>query len=146
MTEAARNTATSSDVIADRYGTKRSGRLDRRLGWVVASVAVLAGIGYLATSNFLQQTLEFKNVGFTLNNEADGTGVFSATTRFEVTAEPGAHVSCAVEALNTAKATVAWKVVDLPVHDGRTQTASVDLITLGPATAAHVKLCWQVDE
>lgn len=142
MTETASDTATNA--VADRYGTKRSKRLDKRFAWIVGSIAVVVAIGFFAVSGWQQNSTEFKNIGFTLNNVDDGTGVYSASTRFEVTSEPRAHVSCAIEALNTSKATVAWKVIDLPVIDARTQSGEVELITIGPATAAHVKACWQV--
>lgn len=142
MTETARDAVTNT--VADRYGTNSSQRIDKRFGWIVGTIAVIVAIGFFAVSGWQQNTTEFKNIGFTLHNTDDGSGVYSATTRFEVTSEPGAHVSCAIEALNTSKATVAWKVIDMPVTDARTQNGSVDLVTIGPATAAHVKACWQV--
>ena len=142
MTEAARDASTNA--VADRYGTNRSKRFDKRFGWITGSIAAIAAVGFFAVGGWQDDTIEFKNIGFTLHNQDDGTGIYSASTRFEVTSEPGAHVSCAVEALNTSKATIAWKVVDLPVSQSRWQNGSVDMITIGPATAAHVKACWEV--
>lgn len=138
-------TEIASESVADRYGASRSKRWDRRVGWTLASVAVVVGVLVIAFGNWRQSTTEFQNIGFTLNNDSGDAEIFSATTRFEVNAEPGARVSCAVEALNTSKATVGWKVVDLPVIDSRSQTVSVDIVTLGPATAAHAKACWPVE-
>ena len=34
-------------AVADRYGTGRARRLDRRLGWTVATLAVLGGLLFL---------------------------------------------------------------------------------------------------
>lgn len=138
-------TETASATVADRYGASRSKRWDRRIGWSLASVAILVGLLVIVFGNWRQSTTEFKNIGFTLHNEVAAGETYSANTRFEVTADPGVQVSCAVEALNTSKATVGWKIVDLPVVDGRSQTASVDIVTLGPATAAHAKACWPVE-
>ncbi|GAA1326131.1 DUF4307 domain-containing protein [Leucobacter albus] len=138
-------TEIASESVADRYGASRSKRWDRRVGWTLASVAIVVGVLVIAFGNWRQSTTEFQNIGFTLNNDSGDAEIFSATTRFEVNAEPGARVSCAVEALNTSKATVGWKVVDLPVIDSRSQTVSVDIVTLGPATAAHAKACWPVE-
>ncbi len=139
MTEAA------SATVADRYGASRSKRWDRRLGWTLASVAIVVGALVIAFGGWRQSTTEFQNIGFTLQNDASETSMHSATTRFEVNADPGVQVSCAVEALNTSKATVGWKIVDLPVIESRSQQVSVDIVTLGPATAAHAKACWPVE-
>ena len=130
------------DTIADRYGTGRSRRIDRRVGWIVATLAVLGGVLFLVVNPWQENTTTFTNIGFTL--EEGGASAHGATTKFEVTGEPGARISCAVEALNTAKATVGWKVVDLPIADTRTHTVTVRLVTTGPATAAHAKACWAV--
>lgn len=139
MTEAA------PGVVADRYGTTRSKRLDKRLGWTVASIAIAVGLLIVVFGNWQQNTTAFQNIGFTLDKSGADIGVFQATTKFEVNADPGAKVSCAVEALNTSKAVVGWKIVDLPVIDGRNHTVSVTLTTVGPATAAHAKECWPVE-
>ena len=139
-------TETASAPVADRYGATRSKRWDRRVGWTLAIVAIAVGLLVVIFGNWRQSTTEVSNIGFTLHNDAAEGEVFSATTRFEVNADPGAQVSCAVEALNASKATVGWKVVDLPRIEGRSQTVSVDIVTLGPATAAHAKACWPVKQ
>lgn len=133
------------DAVADRYGARRSTALDRKLGWTLASVAVLVGAIVLTFGSWRQSTTEFQNISFELQNEATESGLYGASTKFEVSADPGARVSCAVEALNTSKATVAWKVVDLPPIETRSQTVTVNLVTIGPATAAHAKACWPVE-
>lgn len=140
MTEPAR------DAVADRYGTGRSKRLDKRFGWTVAITATVVGATVIAFSGWTQQTTEFTNIGFELDKDDAQSGVYSATTRFEVNAKPGASVSCAVEALNTGKAVVGWKVVDLPVIETRSQAVSATLVTIGPATAVHAKACWEVTD
>ncbi|GAA2827546.1 uncharacterized protein DUF4307 [Leucobacter komagatae] len=138
-------TETASDAVADRYDASRSKRWDRRLGWTLASVAIAVGLLVVVFGNWRQSTTEFKNIGFTLQNEPSEGHTYSATTKFEVNADPGVSVSCAVEALNTSKATVGWKIVDLPAIDSRSQTVNVEIVTLGPATAAHAKGCWPVN-
>lgn len=139
-------TETARDAVADRYGTGRSKRLDKRVGWSVAITAIVVGAVVIGFSGWAKQTTEFTNIGFTIDNETSENGVYTATTRFEVNGKPGAKISCAVEALNTSKATVGWKVVDLPIVDSRTQAVTVPVITIGPATAVHAKSCWEVVE
>lgn len=138
-------TDSASAAVADRYGTRRSKTWDRRLGWALASAAIILGLVVVVFGNWKDTKTEFQNIGFTLQNEPNEHGVYSATTKFEVNADPGTEVACAVEALNTSKATVGWKVIDLPVIQTRSQTAEVSLVTLGPATAAHAKACWPVE-
>ena len=138
-------TEITSSPVADRYGASRSKRRDRRLGWTLASIAVVVGGVVIAFGGWQNSTTEFKNIGFTLQENTDETNANIATTRFEVTADAGVQVSCAVEALNTSKATIGWKIIDLPVIDTRSQVVSVDIVTLGPATAAHAKACWPVE-
>ncbi|MFC5339018.1 DUF4307 domain-containing protein [Leucobacter denitrificans] len=139
MTEASRET------VADRYGTRRSRRFDRRIGWAVGGAAVVIGALVIGFGSWQQDTLEVKNIGFSLNKDQAESGIYTATTRFEVNTDPGVRVSCAVEALNTSKATVGWKVVDLPVIDTRSQDVTVNVITIGPATAVNAKSCWPVE-
>ncbi|MGO3147049.1 MAG: DUF4307 domain-containing protein [Leucobacter sp.] len=134
------------DTVADRYGAGRTKRFDRRFGWTVASVAVAVGLVVIAFGSWQQSTLEVKNISFTLDKDEAESGVYSATTRFEVNAPPGTKVSCAVEALNTSKATIGWNVVNLPVIETRTQDATVRLVTIGPATAVNAKSCWPVEQ
>lgn len=135
----------SPNTVADRYGTRHSKRLDKRVGWTIGSLAVVVGLGVILFSGWQQDTTEFKNLGFSFDKDDTESGIYSATTRFEVTSTPGAHVSCAVEALNTSKAVVGWKVIDLPVIETRTQSVATTLVTIGPATAVHAKACWPVE-
>lgn len=136
----------ANDTVADRYGTRRAKRFDRRIGWIIAVVAALSGALVIAFGGWQQDTLEVKNISFKLNNDEAANGVYTASTRFEVTTDPGVQVACAVEALNTSKATVAWKVIDLPVIETRSQDVTVSVVTVGPATAVNAKSCWPVEQ
>lgn len=139
MTEAQRT------ELSDRYGMQRSKRFDRRAGWIAGGSAVLLGAAVLVFGNWYSNTTSFLDIGFTIH-EPTAEGVYTASTKFEVTSEPGAHISCAVEALNTSKATVGWRIIDLPVDDSLHHTVTADLITLGPAVTAFAKGCWQVEQ
>ncbi|MGD4018440.1 DUF4307 domain-containing protein, partial [Xanthomonas citri pv. citri] len=112
----------------------------------IGSIAVVVGLGVILFSGWQQDTTEFKNLGFTLDKDDTESGIYSATARFEVTATPGAQISCTVEALNTSKAVVGWNVIDLPTIDTRSQAVSAKLVTIGPATAVHAKACWPVEQ
>lgn len=139
MTEVAR------EAVADRYGVQRSKRFDRRFAWIVGGAAVLLGVVVLVFGNWYSNTTSFQDLSFTINDPTP-EGVYTASTRFEVTSERGAAVSCAVEALNESKATVGWRIIDLPVGDSLHHTVTADIVTLGPAVTAFAKACWQVEQ
>lgn len=139
VTEAAR------DTVADRYGVHRSKRFDRRFAWIAGGAAALLGISVLAFGNWYQNTTGFQDISFT-TNEANADGVYTASAKFQVSSEPNVAVSCAVEALNSSKATVGWKIIELPISDSREHTVTANLVTVGPAVSAYAKSCWQVEE
>lgn len=139
MTEVAR------EAVADRYGVQRSKRFDRRFAWIAGGAAVMLSVTVLAFGNWYSNTTSFQDLAFTIN-EPTAEGVYTASTKFEVTSEPGMPVSCAVEALNESKATVGWNIIDLPVTDSIHHTVTANLVTLGPAVTAYAKSCWQVEE
>lgn len=136
-------TETAPSAVADRYGTKRNSRFDRRFGWIAGSIAVLIGIAVLAFGDWYDQTTSFQNTGFTIADET-AAGQNLATARFTVTADPGDRVACAVEAMNTSKATVGWKIIDVPATEKLTQKIETEVVTIGRATTVSAKSCWTV--
>lgn len=124
-------------VLEDRYGTGRRRRFDRRFAWVVAAALVAAGIGFLLFSGWHETSrVEWQDIGFTKRGE------LAVDVKYHVSGPPDASVACAVEALNTSKATVGWKVVTLPPSEDRSQILTTDLVLTTPATAASVRECW----
>lgn len=141
-------TAPASDAIAapsqtleDRYGTGRKRRFDRTFAWVTVGVLVLAGAGFFLFSGWqTTNQVSAQDIGYTQ------TGELTLDMKFEVTAPANTPVACAIEALNTSKATVGWTVVELPVTDQRTHVVTTPLHTTTPATAVTAKECWVVQE
>ena len=126
--------------LEDRYGTRRRASVDRRFAWIAAAALVCAGIAFLLFSGWQQPNrVAYQDIGFTK------TGTSSVDMKFQVTAEPRASVACAVEALNTSKATVGWKIVELPVTEQQSHTVTARVVTTNPATAVSVRDCWVVE-
>ncbi len=137
---AARPGATTSQNLDERYGTGRRRRLDRRFAWGAGALLLIAGVAFLLFSGWQDTSrLAVQDIGFQAHDER------SLDVRFEVSAPPETPVACAVEALNASKATVGWKVVELPISEQRTHTVTTRLVTTNPATAAHAKECWIVE-
>ncbi|WP_336993044.1 DUF4307 domain-containing protein [Leucobacter sp. VD1] len=133
--------AQPAQSLEDRYGTGRRRSIDRRFAWIAAALLVLAGIGFLLFSGWQSTNrVSWQDIGFTRDSD------FALDVKFEVTAPPSTPVACAVEALNTSKATVGWKVVELPVTAEPTHTIVTRLITTNPATAASVRDCWVIEK
>lgn len=126
--------------LEDRYGTGRSRRFDRRFAWGTAGLLVAAGIAFLVFSGWQNQNrVSVQDIGYTKEND------LVLNVKFEVSAPANTPVACAVEALNKAKATVGWKIVELPVTDALTHTVTTRLVTTNPATAATARACWIVE-
>jgi hypothetical protein len=83
--------------------------------------------------------VSWQDIGYTKQDE------LNLDVKFEVSAPPNTPVACAVEALNKVKATVGWKIVELPVTEERTHTVTTRLVVTNPATAATARECWVVE-
>ena len=123
--------------LEDRYGTGRSRRLDKRIGYVAGGLLVAGGIAFLAFSGWNDSSkLEFRDLAHSMPDDR------TVTVTFEVTAPPETPVLCAVEALNVSYATVGWKITELPASSERTRTVTESLVTTNPATTGTVNHCW----
>ncbi|MCW2289894.1 uncharacterized protein DUF4307 [Leucobacter luti] len=130
----------STQRLEDRYGTGRSRRFDRRFAWGAAGLLVIAGIAFLIFSGWQSANqVSVQDIGYTKQND------LVLDVKFEVTAPANTPVACAVEALNPAKATVGWKIVELPVTEKRTHVVTTRLVTTNPSTAATARACWVVE-
>lgn len=100
----------------------------------------MAGVCFLLFSGWQNANrVSWQDIGYTQHDD------LNLNVKFEVSAPPGTPVACAVEALNTIKATVGWKIVELPVTDQLTHTITTRLVTTNPATAATARECWVVE-
>ncbi|MGW9021315.1 DUF4307 domain-containing protein [Leucobacter chromiiresistens] len=131
----------AAQSLEDRYGTRRRASFDRRFAWAAAALLVAAGIAFLLFSGWQQPNrVAFQDIGFTKQGET------SLDMKFQVTTEPNTPVACAVEALNTSKATVGWKIVELPVTEQQSHTVTTRVVVTNPATAASVRDCWVIED
>lgn len=133
------DTAAVEQTLEDRYGTGRKRNVDRRFAWIVVAALVIAGIVFLLFSGWNKgNEVGFQDIGFTQQGE------LSADVKFQVSAPPQSDVACALEALNTAKATVGWKIVELPRSDDRHRKITENIRMTTPATTAYARDCWIV--
>ncbi|WP_449277716.1 DUF4307 domain-containing protein [Leucobacter sp. GX24907] len=132
---------TERAALEERYGTSRRRGIDRRFGWITAGVLVVAGLAFFFFAGWQQSsTVEVRDLDYSVESD------YGLTVRFEVTADPEARVACAVEALNTSKAVVGWKVVEIPRNGERSHTVTTSLTTTNRATTGHAKTCWLAEE
>jgi len=126
-------------AIGARYGRSPARRRRTRLSAMLAGAGVLAvvvawvvWVGLLGPS----ASLGSRDLGYTM------VGDDAVEVRYEVTADAGATVSCALQALNDTFAIVGWKVVDLPPSDEGTRRFRETLRTSEPAVTGLIYRCW----
>lgn len=130
-----------ASTLEDRYGTGNRRRFDRRLAWIVGSVALVLGVAFLVTVS-VRTTNPVEVQAISSGPMSD----FEFEAKFTVSAPPHSNVACAVEALSPSKAIVGWKIIELPFGPERTQNITARLLTTTPATVAHARDCWVVED
>ncbi|CAG7613933.1 DUF4307 domain-containing protein [Leucobacter soli] len=133
-------TTPPADRLDERYGRTRQRGIDRRVGWTLASAAVLLGTVVLFFSNWETAAgIEAKVVHYEVRDSR------TVALDFDVTAPAGAPVACAIEALSESFATVGWRVLELPPSEQRTRSFTETITTTYPGTTARVHSCWIVE-
>lgn len=141
MPEAAsRTVATSTPNLEDRYGTGERRRFDRRFAWILGGSLLVIGLLFILWNNW-QNTNRVEITPISSSPVSD----FEFEAKFSVSAPLGSNVACAVEVLSSSKATVGWKVVEVPFHETRTRAVAAQVRTTTPGTAAHANSCWVVE-
>lgn len=120
--------------LDDRYGRGRRGRW----GWVVLGVVVVAVVGYLGWTTFAQAAASV-DVDTTGYHIADA---HSITVDFQVTLQPGAAVTCVVEAQDTEHGVVGWRVIEYPADAAHTRAFRESIPTVAEATTGLATSCW----
>ena len=128
-----------STAIEARYGRTPSRRRRGRLLAIVAAagvaVVVVAWVVWVGLFG-PDASLGSRDLGYAL------VGDDAVEVRYEVTADAGKPVSCALQALNASFAIVGWKVVDLPPSDQGTRQFRETLRTSEPAVTGLIYRCW----
>lgn len=123
--------------LEDRYGKNRSGRFDKRFGYIAGGALVVGGLVFLFFSGWNDtSTVEYRDIAHSMPDDQ------TVSVTFEVTSPANTPLLCVVEALNTSYATVGWKVIELPESSERTRTVTDSVITTNPATTGLVNHCW----
>ena len=125
--------------VAERYGRTPADRRRRTLLGAGAAAAVLLVVGAWVTWVGLfgpGAGLEARDTGYVTRDDD------TVDVMFEITAEPGATVSCALQALNDSFAIVGWKVVDLPAAEQRTRSFVENVRVTEPAVTGLIYRCW----
>lgn len=129
----------SSSALDERYGrTRASSRSRRVFGIVVAGIFALVLSGWVvwAALDADSANIEFRDVAHEIVDDS----LVSVT--WQVTAEPGSEVSCAVEALNEGFSVVGWKIVHLEPSTERTRVLTEELRTTELAVSGLIYRCW----
>lgn len=129
----------SSSALDERYGrTRASSRGARLIGITVAVVfaLVLGAWVVWAALDGDSANIEFRDVAHEITDDAN------VSVTWQVTAEPGSELSCAVEALNEGFTVVGWKVVELPPSAQRTRVFTETLRTTERAVSGLIYRCW----
>lgn len=133
------STALAGETLENRYGSGRRGKRDRRFAYGAVAALLAAGVVFLLFSGWeTTKQVEWQDIGYTKRSD------LVIDIKFELTAPANTPVACAVESLNKAKATVGWKIVEIPPSENRSHTITTKLVSTNPLTAAAVRECWVV--
>lgn len=133
------NDASDSAALDARYGRTPARRRRQVVVAVVAASAVLATtIAWVVWVGLFEPgaSLETRDLGFS----AAEHGAVDVT--FEVSADPGAEVSCALQALDGQFGIVGWKIVELPPGERRTRVFTERVETAADAVTGLIYRCW----
>lgn len=129
----------SADLDA-RYGRARQRGIDRRLGWLIAGLALAGGLAVLVFGGWQQQSaLEYRTISYAVVDER------TVRVTVEVSAPQRSEVACSLEALSTSYATVGWRLLQPGPSDNLTRRFDVTLVTTAPATTGTVRSCWLLE-
>jgi len=128
-----------STDLDSRYGRTRSNaKRTKWLAWSAVGGFVVVIAAWLIWGGLLgaPAQLEVRDVGHTIID--DGL----VEVGYELNAEPGASVSCAIQALNSSFSIVGWKIIDVPVSNERTRSLSETVRTTELAVTGLIYRCW----
>ncbi len=127
--------------LEERYRSTRRGTFDRRLAWLVGSLAVVGGVAVLLLGgfNFANMEISANDVNHRILDDQH------VEITVEVNARPNAPVACAFEVLSESHAPVGFKVVELPPTPERSRIFTTDLKVAGLPAVVHTKECWIVE-
>ena len=131
--------APASDTRAERYGSTPKARRTGRFIALAFGAAVVVVIGSWVVWAGLDGARSTVNTQDKAHTVVDDRRV---DVTFVVGRDPGAAVTCAVEAQNEAHAVVGWKLVDVPASKQRDEQITTTVLTTEGAVTGLVDSCW----
>jgi hypothetical protein len=129
--------------LDSRYGrTPARSRRTRTIAIAAAAAVVVVVVSWVVWVGLFSPSasLDSRDLGY--SEIAGENGGEAIEVRYEVTADAGASVSCALQALSHDFAIVGWKVVELPPSDTRTRQFREVVRTSEPAVTGLIYTCW----
>lgn len=129
----------AASALDSRYGRTPDRRPRARLvAWIAGAAVVAVVIAWVVWAGRFSPdaALEARDSGFEVVAENE------IEVRWQLTAPAGSEVSCAIKAISEKKATVGWRVVEVPPSEHAVRTVSERLITTEPADGGLLYRCW----
>lgn len=124
---------------AERYGVSpESKRRTRAWGILGGAGTAVVLIAWLWWAGLAQPTAQFeaRDLGW------EATGEREISVQFELSVDPGAAMSCAVQALNAQYGIVGWVIADIPSSTDRTRVFEQRVRTSETAVTGLLYRCW----
>ncbi len=124
-------------TLQERYGVRNSPQKRRwaLVGTVVVAVGFIATVIWVAFAFVSSQSIKTNTLSYT---HISGSEI---SVTFSVNAAPGTPLDCSLEALNSVRAQVGYKVVHIPAQSERLTTHSATITTQGSAVSGVVRKC-----
>jgi len=123
--------------LDERYG--RRGSPARRRGLVIVVIAVAAvlvgGYAWFVLTD-PTNSVRADATAFEIHDE------HSVSVTFQLSAPPGAALTCALEALDEEHGVVGWRIVEYPASSEHTRALHETIPTVARATTGLVNSCW----
>ena len=124
-------------ALDERYGRRGV----RRGPWITVIAGALLAVAAIAWFVWARPlggaaTIESTDLRFSVESDA------SATLTWRLAVPAGTEVACAINAVNTAKAIVGWRVVRIPASAESIRDLTESLRTAEVAADVFVYRCW----
>ncbi|MCT1867014.1 DUF4307 domain-containing protein [Dermabacter sp. p3-SID358] len=124
-------------TLQERYGVRKSPEKRRwaLVGTVVVAVGFIATVIWVAFAFVSSQSIKTSTLSYTHLDDS------RISVTFSVNAAPGTELDCSLEALNSVRAQVGYRVVRIPAQSERLTTHTADITTQGKAVSGVVRKC-----
>lgn len=132
-------------ALADRYGSARRKPSRTARKWaILAALAAAVAVTVWFTVNLTSETLDYQDVGYTIESDT------RASVEYEVTKDFDATAQCMLHVLDDSYAIVGSRIVTIGPHEGttadeRSQYFRSDLRTEHLGVTGIVDSCWLLD-